>query len=222
MRPGKLADYFPRYIFCSWSFWSCSRCSTSFSRFHILAGLLRTTPQQHMPTTEPSPQIFPSSRWAGESSSSSFLPQVLWKVHHHRPTGQVSLSCPCLDCVYNCHTATYFWLLYALGRWVGLSFFRPESGLLIVFAISMPYIIRSLFLNWCSPDMVVITIFYVPFFFFFFFLLLTLTFPFFELAFSRHGGEDYIYHLLNGYCDAPAGVNMQEGQYFNPYFPGIF
>ena len=36
----------------------------------------------------------------------------------------------------------------------------------------------------------------------------------------RHGGEDYIYHLLNGYCDAPAGVNMQEGQYFNPYFPG--
>ena len=38
--------------------------------------------------------------------------------------------------------------------------------------------------------------------------------------FSRHGGEDYIYHLLNGYCDAPAGVNMQEGQYFNPYFPG--
>jgi len=37
---------------------------------------------------------------------------------------------------------------------------------------------------------------------------------------SRHGGEDYIYHLLNGYCDAPAGVNMQEGQYFNPYFPG--
>ena len=170
MRPGKLADYFPRYIFCSWSFWSCSRCSTSFSRFHIpascstsfsrfhiLAGLLRTTPQQHMPTTAPSPQIFPSSRWAGESSSSSFLPQVLWKVHDHRPTGQVSLSCPCLDCVYNCHTATYFWLLYALGRWVGLSFFRPESGLLIVFAISMPYIIRSLFLNWCSPDMVVRT-----------------------------------------------------------------
>ena len=42
------------------------------------------------------------------------------------------------------------------------------------------------------------------------------------MVLPRHGGEDYIYHLLNGYCDAPAGVNMQEGQYFNPYFPGIF
>ena len=41
------------------------------------------------------------------------------------------------------------------------------------------------------------------------------------MVLPRHGGEDYIYHLLNGYCDAPAGVNMQEGQYFNPYFPGI-
>ena len=40
------------------------------------------------------------------------------------------------------------------------------------------------------------------------------------MVLPRHGGEDYIYHLLNGYCDAPAGVNMQEGQYFNPYFPG--
>jgi len=40
------------------------------------------------------------------------------------------------------------------------------------------------------------------------------------IALARHGGEDYIYHLLNGYTDAPAGVNMQEGQYFNPYFLG--
>jgi len=40
------------------------------------------------------------------------------------------------------------------------------------------------------------------------------------IALGRHGGENYIYHLLNGYCDAPAGVNMQEGQHFNPYFPG--
>ena len=36
----------------------------------------------------------------------------------------------------------------------------------------------------------------------------------------RHGGEDYIYHLLNGYCDPPAGVELREGQNFNPYFPG--
>ena len=48
------------------------------------------------------------------------------------------------------------------------------------------------------------------------------TITLFKLVLPRHGGEDYIYHLLNGYCDAPAGVNMQEGQYFNPYFPGIF
>jgi len=40
------------------------------------------------------------------------------------------------------------------------------------------------------------------------------------IALARHGGADYIYHLLNGYCDAPAGVNMQEGQYFNPYMLG--
>jgi len=41
------------------------------------------------------------------------------------------------------------------------------------------------------------------------------------IALARHGGEDYIYHLLNGYCDdAPAGIEVKEGQYFNPYFPG--
>ncbi len=37
---------------------------------------------------------------------------------------------------------------------------------------------------------------------------------------GRHGNEDYIYHLLNGYCDAPAGVELMEGQNFNPYFTG--
>ena len=52
----------------------------------------------------------------------------------------------------------------------------------------------------------------------------------------RHGGEDYVYHLLNGYCDPPAGIELREGQVgekyswmrfttycfqnFNPYFPG--
>jgi ubiquinol-cytochrome c reductase cytochrome c1 subunit len=36
----------------------------------------------------------------------------------------------------------------------------------------------------------------------------------------RHGGEDYIYHLLNGYCDPPAGIELREGQNFNPYYPG--
>ncbi|XP_005178619.1 cytochrome c1, heme protein, mitochondrial [Musca domestica] len=37
---------------------------------------------------------------------------------------------------------------------------------------------------------------------------------------ARHGGEDYIFSLLTGYFDAPAGVVLREGQYFNPYFPG--
>lgn len=37
---------------------------------------------------------------------------------------------------------------------------------------------------------------------------------------GRHGGEDYIFSLLTGYHDAPAGVVLREGQYFNPYFPG--
>lgn len=37
---------------------------------------------------------------------------------------------------------------------------------------------------------------------------------------ARHGGEDYIFYLLTGYCDPPAGVKVQDGQYYNPYFPG--
>ncbi|KAI8120177.1 hypothetical protein FF38_09513 [Lucilia cuprina] len=37
---------------------------------------------------------------------------------------------------------------------------------------------------------------------------------------ARKGGEDYIFSLLTGYFDAPAGVQLREGQYFNPYFPG--
>ncbi|XP_058807610.1 cytochrome c1, heme protein, mitochondrial [Phymastichus coffea] len=37
---------------------------------------------------------------------------------------------------------------------------------------------------------------------------------------ARHGGENYVFSLLTGYCDAPAGVTLREGQNFNPYFPG--
>jgi len=37
---------------------------------------------------------------------------------------------------------------------------------------------------------------------------------------ARHGGEDYIFALLTGYVDPPAGIVLREGQYFNPYFPG--
>lgn len=37
---------------------------------------------------------------------------------------------------------------------------------------------------------------------------------------ARRGRADYIFSLLLGYCDAPAGVEVQDGLYFNPYFPG--
>ncbi|CAK9832468.1 Cytochrome c1, heme protein, mitochondrial [Anthophora retusa] len=37
---------------------------------------------------------------------------------------------------------------------------------------------------------------------------------------ANHNGENYIFSLLTGYCDPPAGIRTQEGQYFNPYFPG--
>jgi len=37
---------------------------------------------------------------------------------------------------------------------------------------------------------------------------------------ARHGGENYLWALLTGYRDAPEGINIREGLYFNPYFPG--
>jgi len=37
---------------------------------------------------------------------------------------------------------------------------------------------------------------------------------------ARGGREDYIFALLTGYRDAPEGVAIAEGQYYNPYFPG--
>ena len=40
------------------------------------------------------------------------------------------------------------------------------------------------------------------------------------IVLGRHGAEDYIFSLLTGYVDAPAGVPLRDGQYYNPYFPG--
>lgn len=37
---------------------------------------------------------------------------------------------------------------------------------------------------------------------------------------AREGGEDYVFSLLTGYKDAPAGVNLGEGLHYNPYFAG--
>ena len=32
--------------------------------------------------------------------------------------------------------------------------------------------------------------------------------------------QDYLFSLLTGYVDAPAGVEIREGMNYNPYFPG--
>jgi len=40
------------------------------------------------------------------------------------------------------------------------------------------------------------------------------------IVLARHGGEDYIFSILTGYMDPPAGVDVTEGLYYNPYFAG--
>ena len=37
---------------------------------------------------------------------------------------------------------------------------------------------------------------------------------------ARKHGEDYIFSLLTGYREPPAGVTVANLQYYNPYFPG--
>lgn len=37
---------------------------------------------------------------------------------------------------------------------------------------------------------------------------------------SREGGEDYIFSLLTGYCETPAGFVLPEDTHYNPYFYG--
>ncbi len=37
---------------------------------------------------------------------------------------------------------------------------------------------------------------------------------------AREGGPDYVYGILNGFADAPAGFTMQPGMNYNEYFPG--
>ncbi len=40
------------------------------------------------------------------------------------------------------------------------------------------------------------------------------------LAKARKGGADYIYSLLMGYEEAPAGMELDDGVYYNKYMPG--
>jgi cytochrome c1 len=37
---------------------------------------------------------------------------------------------------------------------------------------------------------------------------------------ARHDGQNYLFSLLLGYREPPAGVEVREGLYYNPYFPG--
>lgn len=37
---------------------------------------------------------------------------------------------------------------------------------------------------------------------------------------ARHNGADYVMQLLLGYEDAPEGVKVRDGLYYNPYFAG--
>jgi ubiquinol-cytochrome c reductase cytochrome c1 subunit len=37
---------------------------------------------------------------------------------------------------------------------------------------------------------------------------------------QREGGPDYIYGIVTGYKDAPAGIKMNPNMYYNEYFPG--
>ena len=37
---------------------------------------------------------------------------------------------------------------------------------------------------------------------------------------AREGHADYVYAILTGYADAPAGMQMQDGLYYNKYFAG--
>ncbi|CAA0837217.1 Cytochrome c1 1- heme protein- mitochondrial [Striga hermonthica] len=37
---------------------------------------------------------------------------------------------------------------------------------------------------------------------------------------ARHNGQNYVFALLTGYRDPPAGVTIREGLHYNPYFPG--
>ena len=37
---------------------------------------------------------------------------------------------------------------------------------------------------------------------------------------ARHDGQNYVFALLLGYREPPAGVTVREGLHYNPYFPG--
>lgn len=40
------------------------------------------------------------------------------------------------------------------------------------------------------------------------------------MVLARPGGENYVFSLLNGYKEAPAGMQLRDGLHYNVYFPG--
>ena len=40
------------------------------------------------------------------------------------------------------------------------------------------------------------------------------------LAKAREGGPAYVYSILTGFRNPPAGLTVTPGKYYNPYFPG--
>jgi ubiquinol-cytochrome c reductase cytochrome c1 subunit len=40
------------------------------------------------------------------------------------------------------------------------------------------------------------------------------------LAAAREGGPNYIYSIATGFVPPPAGLTVQPGKYYNPYFAG--
>lgn len=41
-----------------------------------------------------------------------------------------------------------------------------------------------------------------------------------NITIGREGDEDYVFSILRGYVDPPAGVELGENQHFNLYMPG--
>ncbi|MBS0361446.1 MAG: cytochrome c1 [Proteobacteria bacterium] len=41
-----------------------------------------------------------------------------------------------------------------------------------------------------------------------------------DMAKAREGGPNYIYSLLSGFKQPPAGLKLDPGKYYNPWFPG--
>lgn len=40
------------------------------------------------------------------------------------------------------------------------------------------------------------------------------------MIFSKRNGKNYLFSLLTGWMEPPAGVSLTDRQYFNVYFPG--